>query len=379
MGIKRLLFIIAFILSTVSVSFADESTGKDFLELADNYKVFAEFDKAMKYCDKSIATFNAMAKKTSTTRQFLSKAHYLKANLLNYTQAGDERIEAELFKAITTDPNYTPPKNYTNHPDIIKILKRSKDKYEEYINTTFNKALDFYMEQKYCLAEEMLAPIVQRHKNPEYAESILAQSKTKCLEKTGSVRGGPTPKKIITPKDIIGILPVAFEGNFTQDTIRKFKEYLTPEKIKRSLRKFHVWTETLDISERFLDQTDVSFNIDNTKNFILSPADLSASSVVKGIFRGKLKSKAADELDPHLQSKLAHVFDKIGCKYLFLCKITDDKSEGIFKQNVTFNLYRYGKFSSPIVVADWGLIGPMQVVIHLDDMSRIVKKRLDEI
>ena len=142
MEMKKNLLILLSVLCVVlsaSVSWGSYSIGKDFFDLAENYKNFAEFEKALNYCEKSITIFNSQPEKSKEIYGALSAAYYLKANLLNYMQGKDKKIEEELFNALIADPDFVPPENYTNNPKIVKLLKRTQKSYADYIIKVFYK------------------------------------------------------------------------------------------------------------------------------------------------------------------------------------------------------------------------------------------------
>ncbi len=399
MKIKKIicvLFVIISVLSSAFISFASDSTGKDFLDLADNYKSLAQFDKAITYCDKSIAIFNSIELKDLEIKNLLSKAYYLKANLLNYTLAGDEKIEFALFKAKIITPDYVAPENYTNHPTIVKLLQKTTGQYNEHINVTFDKAMNLFTEEKYCLAKEMLSPIASRYKNSELAGKILKKCKEKCLTrntqeniKNNTEKETHTlPARTDPMKNAIGVFPVLFEGEFQDFSEKEFKEYINPEKLRSSFKKFHIRLDAPEISQDLIAQLKEQYEVDDFRQFIIQPDSdrVSIDSLLAGIGLAikviatqKLESKPEKKLDIHLQNKLEQIFSQIGYKYLFLivikknAKVTFDNN---YKQNIFFNLYRHGKYSSPLVGKEWGLTDPKQLFFILDDIAKNISEQL---
>lgn len=154
--------------------------GKDFVDIADNYRKFAEFEKALEYCEKGISAIKKEIDERMADPSILSKAYYLKANILLSKNASNDEIIIELLNALLADPNYHPPGEYVNHPIIIQLIGKAKEKYNIELKKTFEKAVGLFSDGKFCLAEEILKPVASKCKNPKLAIKILRTCEEKC-------------------------------------------------------------------------------------------------------------------------------------------------------------------------------------------------------
>ncbi len=346
---------------------AADSSGRDFLELADNYKNFAEFDKSMKFCDKSIAILNSTPDKTKDIFRSLSKAYYLRANLLNYMQAGDDKIKSELFSAMLSDPDYIPPENYTNHPKIVKLIKTTKINYENYVTNTFDKAMILFTEEKFCLAREYLLPIAHRYKNPKLAGNILKKCESKCFankievaEKDKKQANEKDGEKAVKPQfkeisgNAIGILPVSWDTAFNEGDRLNGSKYMNQEALGKNLNNFVTGYGIKKVSAEEMVRVNSQLGINDLNGFIIEEGDYDVDSVdklLKGIFQGGFDKGTKGMLDPQKQEKLRDIFRSTGVKYLILSKVIKNPNadnEDNKKYLVVLNLWDYDKLQLPM-------------------------------
>lgn len=386
--------IIIFCASTVM---AQIDFGKNCLQMAYDFKNLEKFDKSLEYCDKAIAALQK-AKKSVIAKNLLSEAHYLKAHILMYMQIEEKEIEGELVKALVANPDYEPPEGLASNPAVVMLLIKAKGRYEEEIEQSYDKALNYFALEKYCLAMEILEPIAIKCRNSETALNILKRCQLKCTgasktvaavtaQKEPEAEKLPATPHIETPVpprgDIkrIGVFPVIFVDSRKDSYSKKIKAMVTQKSICEELKK-----QDLKIDFDIIDDAEVGkfksdYKIDNFDSFVVDFGKMYVEKItVKSVLDGIKPEVVMGKLFTINASKLKKMCQSKGIDYALFVKVKiplqSNVESGIV---VAMNLYSMENPQKPAVNEKWDKINdPKYVKTKIPRMAKYFKRYMQK-
>lgn len=385
------------IIFCASMVMAQTDFAKNCLQLAYDFKKLEKFDKSLEYCDKVIAILQK-AKKSVIAKNLLSEAHYLKAHILVYMQIEEKEIEGELVKALIANPDYEPPEGLASNPAVVMLLIKAKGRYEEEVEQSYDKALNYFALEKYCLAMEILEPIAIKCRNSETALNILKRCQLKCTgvpktqtavtaQKQSAAETLPVPPKVETPVppqgDLkrIGIFPVIYVDSRKDNYSKKIKAMITQKSICEEIKK-----QDIKIDFDIIDDDEVSkfkndYKIKDFKPFVVSFGQMYMEKItMKNILDGIKPEVVMGKLFTINASKLKKMCQSKGIDYALFVKITipmqSSEESGVI---VAMNLYNMKNPQKPAINKKWGKIeSPKYVKTKLPRMIKYLKRYMQK-
>jgi len=396
MSMKK--FIIVNIVVTCIIIFcasavvAQVDFAKNLVQMAYDFKKLEKFDKSLEYCDKAIAVLQK-AKKSVIAKNLLSEAHYLKAHILVYMQIEEKDIEGELVKALAANPDYEPPEGLASNPAVVMLLIKAKGRYEEEIEQAYDKALNYFALEKYCLAMEILEPIATKSRNSETALNILKRAQLKCTGVSKSPTAVtaqrqpagdklPVPPKIETPVppqgDLkrIGVFPVIFVDSRKDSYSEKIKAMITRKSISEEIKKQDIKVDFDIIDDDEVSKVKNDYKIKNFEPFVVNFGQMYVEKItVKSVLDGIKPEVVMGKLFTINASKLKKICQSKGIDYALFVKIKiplrNSEESGIV---VAMNLFSMENPQKPAINKKWDKIeNPKYVKTKLPRMVKYIK------
>lgn len=396
MNIRKLLIvniIVACVMLFTSIVIAQTDFGKNCLYMAYDYKKLKDYKKALEYCDKAIDAIR-QEKKDVINKNLLSEAHYLKANVFIYMQMDEKDIENELLKALIANPDYEPPEEYSKHSAIVKLLIKAKSRYEEEIQQSFDKALNYFAHGNYCLAMAILEPIATKCRNPELALNILKSCQAKCTDTPLSPPQGvtslPSPPRAIplqTPEVIpfpqqgkfkkIAIFPVIYVDLCKDDYSEKVKAIISQNSICEELRKHDIKIQFDIIDDAEAGKFKTDYNFKDFNPFVINANRLYVEKItMDNILEGVKPEAVWGKLFTSLAFKLKKMCQSKGIDYALFVKMTIPKKKDENSDiSIVMNLYNMDNPQKPAVNKKWEHIEILKYVkTKLPKMAKYLKR-----
>jgi len=330
---------------------AQGTTAVDFFNQADTHRKLAEFELSLISCDKAIKMFNNISPKKADQAEGLSRAYYLKANLLNIMMASEKEIKAVLARAVRVAPDFIPDKTYASNPIIADLLRQCRTAAAAEIRDIFDRALVLYNNENFCRARDLLAPVVSRVKD-ESAREILASSTSECQVREQVIRIAE-----ILKVDTIGIFPVLWGEGFEPSTKKTLEQYLNQDLIQTYLNRELKKCATALISQTRLDELKDQFNIPPLDRFVVGK--IGFLSVLQRLAHGNLKNEFQKKLPTDRQDQLKQLLLAAGFKYALITSVKinpDHVYENGDKYFFTLNLYHCQRYTSPLESENWEMM-----------------------
>ena len=396
MNIRKLLIvniIVACVMLFTSIVIAQTDFGKNCLYMAYDYKKLKDYKKALEYCDKAIDAIR-QEKKDVINKNLLSEAHYLKANVFIYMQMDEKDIENELLKALIANPDYEPPEEYSKHSAIVKLLIKAKSRYEEEIQQSFDKALNYFAQGNYCLAMAILEPIATKCRNPEVALNILKSCQIKCTDTPLPPPQGvtslplpppasPSPTSEVIPSPQpgkfkkIGIFPVIYVDLCKDDYSEKVKAIISQNSICEELRKHDIKIQFDIIDDAEAGKFKTDYNFKDFNPFVINANRLYVEKItMDSILEGVKPEAVWGKLFTSLAFKLKKMCQSKGIDYALFVKMTIPKKKDENSDiSITMNLYNMDNPQKPAVNKKWEHIEILKYVkTKLPKMAKYLKR-----
>ncbi|MDO9566172.1 MAG: hypothetical protein Q7J15_05490 [Candidatus Desulfaltia sp.] len=404
MNIKKLLtvnIIVTCAILFASIVIAQTDFGKNCLYMAYDYKKLKDYKKALEYCDKAIDAIR-QEKKDVINKNLLSEAHYLKANVFIYMQMDEKDIENELLKALAANPDYDPPEEYSKHPAIIKLLIKAKNRYEQEVQQSFDKALNYFAQGNYCLAMAILEPIATKCRNPELALNILKSCQIKCTDASSS--GAVTvpspqpqtaapllqPLQSVSPQPqqvtpvaqqkqfkTIGIFPVIYKDLCKDDYSKKVKAIISQNSICEELKKHGIKIQFDIIDDAEAGKFKADYNLEGFDPFVISMGKLYVEQItMNSILEGVKPEAVIGKLFTSLSAKLKKMCQSKGIDYALFVKMTIPKKKDENSDiSIAMNLYSMNNPQKPAVNEKWEHIEILKYVkTKLPKMAKYIER-----
>lgn len=325
---------------TVNAQTPAQSVGQGFLEIAENWYQLADFAKSKKFCEKAIVSLNQVRTKSGelskTDQKALSQAYFLKANLLKIFDTNRDAIQKELLNALKANPQFQPPDNYKNHSDIIQLWVHVKEnEYKNHLEAKLTEAFNFYDQQKYCSAYNILKPIIS-HYQQQVATTIFNQCKKKCTPLS-------TTKPQVATNKLIGIFPVIHAGTHGEKNRKEIDKTVFTEKHIAQLKKKIPGVDILPISKETADSFKHDFKFKDYNEFIVKYiTEISIKKAIVSTTREKsLELPSLGGITPSEITILNKIGEKLNSDYLLFIQFQGEMSdrEGERRFNITLNVY----------------------------------------
>jgi hypothetical protein len=346
-------------------SSAKAQSGDAFLDIADKYRKFADFSKALDYCNKAIDDFKKESLQNKAKRSLLSKAFYLKASILNALQASEDQIKECLVNALIADSEYEPSPEYISHPHIIKLMNVAKDRYYKEIKSAYNRGVIYFAEEKYCLALKTLKPISSCCENPDLAMKIIRKSEAKCEEFADSAAKPPSRKKrprpIASGRNKVAVFPVICKDYYKKDRSKSITGILTKEAIFDELNGRIPKVDLVLVSDEQAESVKNELDFKSYEEFIVRRGQPYHGHFINfGAFlkNGSTKDKnfelALGELPPNKWELLKKIGENLGVDIFIFVRVKN-QSYGIedFNIEMDFNVYDIEKTKEPVIKEYW--------------------------
>lgn len=405
MNIRKLLIVNIIVTCAIlfaSIVIAQTDFGKNCLYMAYDYKKLKDYKKALEYCDKAIDAIR-QEKKDVINKNLLSEAHYLKANVFIYMQMDEKDIENELLKALIANPDYEPPEEYSKHSAIVKLLIKAKSRYEEEIQQSFDKALNYFAQGKYCLAMAILEPIATKCRNPEVALNILKSCQIKCtdtrlpprqvvtpsppsprvtpLSPPPQAAPPPAPEVIPSPQPgkfkKIGIFPVIYVDLCKDDYSEKVKAIISQNSICEELKKHDIKIQFDIIDDAEAGKFKTDYNFEDFNPFVINANRLYVEKItMDNILEGVKPEAVWGKLFTSLAFKLKKMCQSKGIDYALFIKMTIPKKKDENSNiSITMNLYNMDDPQKPAVNKKWEHIEILKYVkTKLPKMAKYLER-----
>lgn len=380
------------ILICSSTVMAQMDFGKNCLQMSYDFKKLEKYDKSLEYCDKAITALQ-QATKSIISSNLLAESYYLRANILVYMQAEEREIENELVKAVTASPDYEPPKELMSNPALVMLLVKAKGRYEEEVEQSYDKALNYFALEKYCLAMEMLEPIATKCRNSETALNILKRCQMKCpggpatpmastskkQQTEATLPVAPAVETPVPPQgDIkrLGVFPVIYENLRKDRYADKVMDAVTQKGICEEIKR-----QDIPVDFDIIDDTEVSkfkkdYKIGSFDDFVVNFGQLYVEKItLKNVLDGIKPEVVMGKLFTANASKLKQMCQSRGIDYALFVKVTipmaNSDKPGV---TVAMNLYSMEDPQEPAINKKWEKIdNPKYVTNKVPKMANYLK------
>ena len=363
-------FIFVFLILLL-ISAADANDGKEYLNISEDYMQYAEFDKALKYCERAISFYQSITNKTEEDVFSLARAYYLKANILVAKQATDKEISNELENALLTNHAYKPPELLTNLPKIKKLLTKAKEQYKKRIEIKCQDAIRYFVEGLHCKVLETLKGVALTCPNPETTITMVKKSKEKCNKPEPDetdkkitkivVDHGISSKTDVKPKKKLGIFPVIYKDYYENDKLKSVKRVTTQEKLFTLLINETSKIEFLIVDKNKGELLKKECSFQDYSDFIVSKGAIkigglkSFEDIEELLLEQKMPEIAYDSLPKTDFNVLKKIAKNLELDFLsFLLIDNQEYVEDMPFIKMILNIYEKDN-SKPIINYDWEL------------------------
>ena len=335
--------------------------GKESLEIAEHHQTFAEFEKALTWCDKAISALNREIHEAGVERSYLARAYYLKAFVLVSLGKPDSEIEEQLLQALLVDSEFEPPESHISHPTIKKLLGKARAKFFDKVDQAFDLGMTLFTEEKFCEARDVLKPIANKYKNAELALKILKKCESKCQPSSTE----PTPEEVQKEKketieeqpeknsrDLL-VFPAGYE-----ESSQSLVKYIEHEKLAKTLTKYAPDLNITAVPKEQAEEWKYELRIDGYNEFVIEKGriymeekreKLGDGIIIDMLFNSSnMGPVTVGGLIPRLERNIRKLFKTTNAGYLFFLKVEKSEFGGNPKFNLSWSVYSNKDTKSPV-------------------------------